>query len=251
MYLILFTSDVANAISGFDPQLQENPLIADVLSLIAMFPDQDASEIYAYLQAFKDNDDRVQLVIDELLQLQNQFRSVEAGNSNNSSNPASQYHADLDTLTDIFIDCDPEYLVHILVAHIDDPDRLQTVTAELFENRDGYPKLTDRLERAQKEAIRWRLMNPVLELEKFLDMFPDPDAHFGDESQPVSESYKQHAMMQLSNDFRLFKIDFVRSKFKTHKFHFAPTYFDLDKTNGFFKGNIYNCNGQSMYLFFQ
>ena len=158
-------------------------------------------------------------------------------NDATQQNPASQFYHDLETLTAVFPDCDPDFIAQRLIARMNDPDRLQNLSAEMFDNR-RYPKLKDRLERERKEALRRRLMNPVFDLVEFLNMFPDPDEEFADRSQPVSELYKRHALAQLSNDFQMMKLDYIVSKCAKHKFHFAPTYFELSETKSFLTGKL-------------
>ena len=212
-----------------------------------MFPDRDQNEIYAYLEAHHDNAARVEIVAEELSRTEDVDDGCQMKVTNNPSaddgafNPAQRYYADLETLTAIFPNCDPNYIAERLIAEMNDPDRLQKLSSEMFDDR-SYPKLKERLEQERTEAMRQRLMKPVLDIREFFaKMFPNPDEHFGDDIRPVTALYEKLALIQLSNDFRSLKIDFIRSKFEKHRNHYAPTFLDLNKTYKFLKGGHFCC----------
>ena len=250
----------------------DDPLVRDMQMIAAMFPDRDRNEIYAYLEAHHDNANRVQVVAEELLRMQDggivgapdpemkpivvepiqidlvngdyeeaaaasSLRDIkDTGRGKNTDGPDSglQLDADVKMLTDIFPDCDPDYIVQELATRRADPSRVEALSAQMFDR--SYPKLKDRQELERKVMMRWRLQTLKLDIPEFLQMFPDPDEQFMDEAKPVSEAYKEHAAIQLGNDFHLLMLDYIRCKLRLHQYHFAPTYFDLNKSNCFFKG---------------
>ena len=237
----------ANSIQPVDP------LVKDTEFVSRMFPNKDKDEIYAYLEAHYNKPNRVDIVTEELLHIsehtqpsdesQNNTEARENGESKSSRStatdhvsavvgedvgPLAQLEKDVETMRTVFPDCDPMYLYETLSARADDPQRVEKLSSELFEHK-NYPKLKDRLEKARKANLRNRLINLTMDIEEFLQMFPDPVTHFHQEEKAVTETYKQHARIHLQNCYPMLHARYVQEKLDDHNGHLTPTMKDLAK----------------------
>ena len=252
---------------------QNAQLVKDTNSLAKIFPNTDKNEIYAYLEANFHNPRRVDIVMEELLQLQGsqnetdqaaaetpedtenrgkepeKRRSVagtstdDADNSENDISPIVQLQKDCETMIAIFPDCDPNYIFERLEASFSDPERVEKLSTELFE-RKNYPKLKERQAKEKKKDLRYRLIHMKFNLNEFLQMFEEPLTHFYDTSKPITTNYKAHCLAQLQNYFPMMQNKYIESKLVSHKHHFTPTLRELEKEAGAFFTGQSSCGDQ-------
>ena len=125
-----------------------DPLLADLHTLARRFPNRDPNKIFAYLEAYRGNPDRVAKGTDELLNTQPaadvstvdqeppnalQFLS-QAGISDGWDAgmwAEGRGRVELEALFRMFPDCDPDHIVARLNAWVDQPDRFEKLATEL------------------------------------------------------------------------------------------------------------------------
>ncbi|XP_013384323.1 kinesin-related protein 4 [Lingula anatina] len=151
--------------------------------------------------------------------------------------PKTRLEIEVEELKAIFPDCDPDYLVKALIMRENDPERSKHLAAQMLETK-NFPRLKDVIEKQKKFAKKKQLekMRSHFDIKEFLQMFDDPQTYFYDEAKPVSNNYKNCAIVQLMNDFPLMKDPYIRTIFEKHKFHFAPTVRELAEEAGDFRG---------------
>ena len=230
---------------------RDNPLMADTLSISGMFPDVDRAEIYALLEAHYYDRNRVLLVTEELLEVQQshsqetvQPRTISVGDNDSEADvsptkiettvgveedlaPIAQLEKNVETMRALFPDCDPMYLYETLSAHFNEKDFVHNLSSRMFENR-NYPKLRDRQEKEKKQALKNKLQSLKLNIEEFLHLFPDPKTHFYDENRTIGENYKNHARIQLENTFPMLHGRYITEKMEDRRWLFTPTLHDLE-----------------------
>ena len=226
-----------------DSDLARDPLFKDTQTLAKIFPDKDENEIFAHLEVYHDRPNRVELVMEEFLHVDRYSQDSQENMAGNDTTDAAtepwtgqpldsgrkriedildKLRENVLALNEIFPDCDPDYIVQQLQLHSNDPNCLSLISADLFSNR-TYPKLKDRLEKEKNERERERLQNLSVNLQDFIEMFPDPLTHFYDETKEVSRAYKQHGQIQLHNDFLLITVKYIEEVWKRHSFHYTPS----------------------------
>ena len=82
--------------------------------------------------------------------------------------------------------------------------------------------------RMKKISRKQRLENMKLNIEEFLEMFPDPVIFFNDETKPVTENYKQHALSQLKFKFPGMRSKYIDDQFQAHNYHYTTTLKQLE-----------------------
>ena len=210
------------------------PLYDDFKIVSSLFPNQDKNEIYAYLEAHYYNPNRIQVVIDELVQLeygiQNRDESMKSESNQDQSSYICSLQKDVDTLRKIFPDCDPDFLFCELESMGDDDDMRTTKLASQLFNSQNYPLLKDRLKREEAMKRLTKLKQSNLDMDEFLKMFPNPEGTFYNENKKASDNYKRNAEHQLLNDFPMIRSSYIQKKFESHGYHYLPTKKDLDKS---------------------
>lgn len=232
---------------------EQDQLVNEMETISKILPDIDKNEIYAYLEAHFNSHNRIQIVTEELLRQagdippnsQETSSSIETpkpkeDDSSNSANIISaalnnakangeiddlqsltQVQKDMETLKELFPDCDPVYFFQMLQKHEAVPDRVTVISTQMFENK-NYPKYSDRLAKMKKDDMKKKLQNLELNMKEFLQMFPDPKEVFYNEEKQVSDLYKQHALAQLKNMLPIFHADYISKTLNQHKGHFTP-----------------------------
>ncbi len=143
--------------------------------------------------------------------------------------PLFQLQKDVDTMRIIFPESDPNFLFEKLEEMSQDPERVNNLSAQMFEHK-NYPCLKERLEREKKEKRNRKLLNMELNMEEFLQMFPEPTEHFYDETRRAGgEAYQQHCIKYLLNLFPLLHAVFIQKKFDEHGKHLLPTIRELEE----------------------
>lgn len=225
----------------------DDTLMKDLALISSVFPKEDRNEIYAYLEAHFDEPDRVQVVINELLQM---GRGQEEGPSNGpaeatpsprteappiGSGASSDVEADngsaqreFETVKALFPDCDPEYIREELRTRSGDEQALNRLITRMFEMK-NYPKLRDRLEKERKLKRKQELQSLNFDLEEFLETYPDPKTFFHDEGRKVTENYTVHAEIHLMNLFPMLRSGYIKQILARHRSHFLPALRDLQK----------------------
>ena len=227
-----------------------DPLIVDVMTISSMFPEKDKNEIYAYLEAHHDKPNRIQLVTEELLRIESgsqpasfqdeidsasvpsKFKSGETLNSlpdspQKSAHPVDLLQKDVAFLMNVFPDCEPNYLYSKLEDYSDISNRVEKISAQMFENR-NYPKLKEFLEQQKKSLEKRKLQNLQMTVPEFLHMFSDPFKVFLDKEKPLSENYQNHALTQLKNCFPIAHHRYCEQLLEAHNGHFTPSFNQLE-----------------------
>ncbi|XP_046582259.1 uncharacterized protein LOC124289685 [Haliotis rubra] len=212
-----------------DPQLRNDPVFLDMRKVAKMFPDMDRNEIYAYIEAHHDKKDRVQVVIEEILRSTKGSLSASLSVSSDGGEVtpgkvfpgACSLQGEVDQLREIFPDCDPNYLFEQLEEKANDAERVKNLAAQMFEKR-NYPKMKDILEKQQKIAKQRQIKNLKFDMENFLSKFPDPVEFFSKTDTVMSDSYKQHCLAYVKNEFEMFKAGYLKKVLDKYNYHLAP-----------------------------
>ncbi|KAL8617652.1 hypothetical protein ACOMHN_047898 [Nucella lapillus] len=238
-----------------DPLVQNDPVYRDMRIIAQMFPEQEQTRLYALVEAHYYRPDRVQVVIEELLQghssqdrLQSlpqtpppvpapQLASVSretaprdpVGGAQALDETDDRLKEHLEHLRAVFPDCDPNFIFERLEAHKLSPDRVKVIAAEMFERRD-YPRLKEVEERRGKEARKRHLQKMEFTLEEFVEKFPDPEETFGDTEKEMREGYRRHLDTQLQHDFPDFHSHYVQKVIDGFSFHLLPIVRQLEVT---------------------
>ncbi|CAF4977860.1 unnamed protein product [Rotaria sp. Silwood1] len=124
----------------------------------------------------------------------------------------------------ILPDIDPDYALECYMKYREkssDNTDLNILITSLIEH--GYIKLTDKLERLRNERLKENLRNPKFEINEFLKTFPNPLEYFYDRTKNVSESYKNHTYIYLSNAFARISTDYIKQVLNNNNYRFAPS----------------------------
>ena len=111
-----------------------------------------------------------------------------------------------------------------------DPERVKNLAAGMFERKD-YPKKKDVMEQQRKHEERLKALGMLntFNVKEFLELFPDPTAVFYSEEKPVSESYKNHAFIQIWNTFPYVQEPHIKNTMEKHKSHLTPALRELEE----------------------
>ena len=212
----------------------------DLDLLCKVFPDQDRNEIGALLESCPRQCMRVQEVIRRLVNIEysqgnqesvplktdgpslDSTEPMEPFDDDSTQEPVVQLKKDVATLQAIVPECDPNFLVEELKRHHDNVDRLRDISAMLLESN-NYPKLKDRLEKEKRAVRRQKLFEAAMDIEDFLQTFPEPRQTFYDITSAVSEGYKQHVKVHLCNTFRKVHAYVITQLLEENNYHFTPT----------------------------
>ena len=232
--------------------------LKDLDIICKIFPDRDRNEIGALLESCPRRKTRVQEVIRRLVNVEDSQDSQESvpmatDKPNTDSlestesipmaidepnldlseptepfeedfiqDPLAQLKEDLDILLAIVPECDPNFLVDELKSRHDNEDRVQEISITLLESN-TYPRLKDRLEKEKQEARRQKLFDADINIEEFLETFPEPRETFYDVASVVSDKYRQHAKMHLYNTFPRVHATVITKQLGENNFHLTPT----------------------------
>ena len=141
--------------------------------------------------------------------------------------PLVQLEQDVETVRAVFPDCDPMWLYETLAGKHNDEDRVASLTSHMSEQR-SYPLLKDRLEKERRLKAKQRVMNMTLDMNEFLEMFPDPEAHFMNTESAVSDAYRAHCRTFLRNRFDLASNGYIDACLDTHSGHLLPAFCELE-----------------------
>ena len=216
--------------------------LRDLDIVCQVFPDRDKNEIYALLESCPHQTTRVQDVIRRLMGVTNQASqdSVPIETDGLDYDPLTQIRRDLALLEAIVPDCDPNYLFEELESRFGEKDCVQDISARLLETR-NYPRLKDRLEKEKQEARRKQLFDAEIDIEEFLQAFPEPRETFYDIASTVSEGYKQHVKVHLCNIFPMVHSKFITEQLEENNFHLTPTLRRLERVmQRFERGQSYS-----------
>ncbi len=202
-------------------------ILEKVQQLLAEFADSkiDAHGFFDRLEAAKDLDQEVEKIRSEL--------NTAAAPSGEVAGPSkvktfgkftnflsADESGSVDTILQMFPDADP----YFVVEHIAQMGHAAEALVDTMTTR-GYPKLKDRLEKERIERRRRELLSGEhFDCEEFLRTFEDPEQFFSDVTRHVSELYKQHALVQLMNDFQEIRRDYLEMILERNNNHYLPTY---------------------------
>lgn len=212
--------------------VQNDPIYRDVQVLAAMFPNRDQNELYAYLEVHHNREDRLNRVIDELLDTADDtVPEQNAGSETKPEDPQKKLSPqdELTLLQDMFPECDPDFLEKRLRAKKGDPHRAHAIATEMS-NGKPYPKLQDKLARERKEAEKRRLWNLDMTPEAFLEKFPDPVETFNNLKKTRGDLYKEHCKVKLHNEFPFMSRRYIRHVLEDFTYHLTPAWEVLQKT---------------------
>ncbi|XP_076442029.1 uncharacterized protein LOC143281024 isoform X2 [Babylonia areolata] len=238
-----------------DPLVQNDAVFRDMRIISKMFPERDQNELYALVEAHYYKKDRVQVVIEELLQQENsqgntqtppqpqEIKEAVVTATPNSDVADFLLQAEVDHLRDIFPDCDPNYILERLELYKSNPDRIKVIASEMFE-RKNYPLLKDVQEKQTKAARKRQLQNINFTTEEFLAKFPDPSTVFSSTNKEMREGYRNHVDIQLKHDFPDFRHSYVSSVVQKHHHHLMPIVRELEAM----RANILANGGRSKKL---
>lgn len=224
-----------------DPAVRNDPVFRDMRIIRKLFPAKDPNEIYAYLEANYDKKNRIQLVIEDFMEMlnngslpeetltnssetnhtnskstsQNHQLSVAANVKNNQSEAKTvpdvknSIQSELEELRQIFPDCDPNYLYVKLEEEGNNIDRMKNLAMKMLDDR-SYPKLDLKLSKKDKK----RSFNFKFDLKSFLIRFPEPTVTFYNKDRTTTQLYRDHSSVQLMNDFPLLKEKYLKDLLK-------------------------------------
>ena len=208
-----------------------------------LFPDKDQNEIYAYLEHYHTKNNRVTLVIEEMLGT-NTNDSQESTSStpptlemsqqsyedNSIQQPAedqlkkkkeNQFLDDINVIRALIPDCEPNYIAERLYAMSSLPDRVTQLTTEMIESK-NYPKLKEYLTRLSHEEKKKQWLSMSFHPVEFLKMCPDPLTYYYDGSNSTSQSYIDHCLIHLNNTYPMLHSTYINKIFTDHKKHLSP-----------------------------
>lgn len=230
-----------------DPDFKKNPLYRDLKTLLKVLPAVNPNELYAYLEAYYDKPNRVQIVIDELTKSDSQeslplTTEPSLEDLSRGKGPVStecRLQADLKELKDIFRDCDPNFLYEKLTMMTEDSERVHKIAAELFEKTD-YPKLNEG-EDKKKDVEKRRITDMNFDMVTFLMKFPDPKTYFHNIARDVSQSYKDHVMVYMKNTYPQLKAGYIKKVLSDKNHCLVPTVLEIEAYLPNIRGKVY-CN---------
>lgn len=230
-----------------DPDFKKNPLYRDLKTLLKVLPAVNPNELYAYLEAYYDKPNRVQIVIDELtksdsqesLPLSTEPSLEDLGRGKGPGSTEGRLRADLKELKDIFRDCDPNFLYEKLTMMMEDSDRVHKIAAELFEKTD-YPKLNEG-EDKKKDVEKRKITEMNFDMVTFLMKFPDPKTYFHNIARDVSQSYKDHVMVYMKNTYPQLKAGYIKKVISDKNHCLVPSVLEIEAYLPNIRGKVY-CN---------
>ncbi|KAG1674551.1 hypothetical protein GQR58_015043 [Nymphon striatum] len=236
----------------------QHQLMIDVKEIMRIFPNQDQYEIYAYLEAHFHKENRVQIVVDELLSMMHSSQESSLRNSptdmitgvNSFSDPFDVKHA-IQSLSSIFPRADAKALESALEGYERNPERIQSLAADLFQIS-MLPKLRESL-KVKLELLLQKVRAPETFLvSAFLEFFDNPEEYFYDESKPVSDCYRINAISSLRELFVHFPMERIEEVLKNHRLHYTPALRQLEYEQHLVEQTIqvqtYLITGKSLFL---
>lgn len=224
------TNGGATAAAAAAP-VEPNPAeVAFIQSLFPNIDDQLAAEILQNVDNNVNNatapttEGRESLILDYIID--NQLNEI-ATTSNGTPVEDYSLEKDLNNIVSVFEDCDPAYLKDKLKAMTRNPRRVEVIIAELIEKK-TYPKLKDSLNSLKKQKEVDTYLNTPLNIDEFLKVFPEPFTRFYNNDKEMSESYKAHCRVELSNRFDFLAEDSIVEVLVKHKYHLTPAYRQLE-----------------------
>ncbi|CAL1539724.1 unnamed protein product, partial [Lymnaea stagnalis] len=222
-----------------DPMLANDPLFRDMRTIAKMFPERDRNEIYAFLEAHYNKSDRLQVVINELINAENDLEQQTQGLGLLMSHPSfvgkglsketeETFDQEVERMKMIFPDCDPDYLYEQLEAMKNEPKRTDIVAAKLIEDR-NYPKLKVRLEKEKEKERKVIASKRDMTVPEFLQKFPDAKKTFMSLEKQPSELYLEHAEICLKNEFPMLRVGYLRKILAKHTGHLYPAYQEISE----------------------
>uniref|UniRef100_T1J958 RING-type domain-containing protein n=1 Tax=Strigamia maritima TaxID=126957 RepID=T1J958_STRMM len=214
-------------------------LLSDVDVVKRFVPNKSREEIYAYLEAFHENPNRIRIVIGELLNMNGMapFPLDNPVNNNtqrlNMQQPIASTSAErteqsnimdrVNSIMELFPDADPNSLWNFVEKYSNDVNYINATVSAWWESR-SYPKLAE----VQKAATKRKFMESDFSIEEFLEMFPDPENYFKNTDRVITPSYKMHVQSYVENQFRFaYKVD-LTAVMEKHKFHLTPILKELN-----------------------
>ncbi|GAB6021755.1 hypothetical protein CHUAL_004333 [Chamberlinius hualienensis] len=145
------------------------------------------------------------------------------GEVSTSEDSNNELQEKLETLKETFPDADPDFLMEVIVKYDTDEMAYNAKVSELLENP-NYPKLRVKQQREKMERMMKAYLTRVYTPEDVLQWFDDPVKYFSDIDRPVTDSYRQHATLQIYNDFPKLTLTSVNLALSRCKWHYCPTH---------------------------
>lgn len=134
-------------------------------------------------------------------------------------------HSDeYERLLAILPDIDPDYAMECYLKFVENSSEsidLTMLITSLIER--GYEKVTDKLERSRRERCKENIREPKFHIEEFLKTFSNPSEYFYDRTKNVSDAYKTHARIYLSNAFARISRTYINEVLERNNYRFAPS----------------------------
>ncbi|XP_068238259.1 uncharacterized protein [Palaemon carinicauda] len=127
----------------------------------------------------------------------------------------------INTLTEMFSDADPDYLRERCIGLIGKPEGFQSLVEELMEKKD-YPKLEEYLKRQKRLEIKKKFIEGM-SVEEFLEYFEDPEKVFCDTEKKMSVTYMENARTQLLRDLPYHLSKDIDNELRKNNYHYLPT----------------------------
>ncbi|XP_046427261.1 uncharacterized protein LOC124183163 [Neodiprion fabricii] len=184
--------------------------------LINIFPDVDPNHIADLCNEAKAKNQNLEYVVEILLVNGSRYpRIVNPDPEPQELNPDTQY----ENLQGIFPDAHPEYLRDIAERYYNDPEAMKNFVQANLEVPD-YPTMAD-YQKKIKITEQIRQYTEDFCMEKFLEIFPDPFAHFEDSKRIYK--YNVIAFEFLKSLFRLNKVTTIQRAYKSpkHPYHIS------------------------------
>ena len=216
----------------------------ETVSISKLFPAKDQNEIYAYLEHYHDEKNRLTLVIEEMLGARN---TDSQGTENTPSTlelsqgfddmaspqrqdtleieqdkKQDQFLEDIDVISAIFPDCEPNYIAERLYAMSSLSDRVAKLTSEMIESKD-YPKLKEHRERMRYMEMKNQWLAMSFRPEEFLKMCTNPLTYYYDVDKSVFQPYIDHCLTHLHNNYTMLHSTYIDKIFEENKKHLSPT----------------------------
>lgn len=201
--------------------LNDDLVYKDTRIISKVLPEIDQNEIYAYLEAHHHEQNRIRIVIDELMKFHSASDNLElssAAYSGKQFKGISSIQDEVDEIRQIFPDCDPNYLFDQLEQRANDKERMKSVVMDMFEKK-SYPKLKEREEQEKKISTCSRIKNMTFDLKEFLLKFPNPIELFENNDRKTNENYKRHVEIQIRNEFPQLKGHYLKKVLEKYGYH--------------------------------
>lgn len=249
---ITFSDDSRKCDEGVD--LVEQQLMNDVKEICKIFPNKDQYEIYSYVEAHIHKPDRIQIVVDELLGMLHSSQESSLRSSPVDTNSSAMRSAAIEaahgitalqSLQAIFPNVDAELLDSILRSQELNEERNQSLIDDL-EQMSMFPRLQKALMcKLERSTLKMHASERFL-ITAFLELFDSPEEYFYDESSPVSEAYKKHAIACLYDLFPDVLQEHIDAVLRNHRFHYTPALRQLQYELDMRKPELH---GQSYFIF--